>query len=222
MKKYIYQIGTLVCITALLGFIWGSIHKLSVNYSELKQAQLISQSSLITTDHITDVEIQKLQAEVSELKSVNESQSEIISAQQDIIATYDKKFEDMTAEVKAYEAALEKEAPKMQLPTTWEGQQLTKAKGSIIGPSGRETYYNLNMNGCIRTMRNRGFDEEQYPVWERDDGAKMFGKYVMVAANWKIRPLGTIIETSIGWGIVVDTGDFVSEYPYGVDIAVNW
>ena len=222
MEKYIYQIGTLVWVAALLVFIWGSIHKLSVNYSELKQAQLISQSSLATTDHIADMEIQKLQAEVSELKSVNESQSEIISAQQDIIDTYDKKFEDMTAEVKAYEAALEKEAPKMQLPTTWEGQQLTKAKGSIMGPSGRETYYNLPMGGCINNMRRRGFDEEQYPVWERDDGAKMFGKYVMIAANWKIRPLGTIIETSIGWGIVVDTGDFVSEYPYGVDIAVNW
>ena len=44
----------------------------------------------------------------------------------------------------------------------------------------------------------------------------------MIAANWEIRPLGTIIETSLGWSIVVDTGTFVEEYPYGVDIAVDW
>ena len=50
----------------------------------------------------------------------------------------------------------------------------------------------------------------------------MFGHYVMVAANWKIRPLGTVIETSIGWGIVVDTGTFVNDSPRGVDLAVNW
>lgn len=94
--------------------------------------------------------------------------------------------------------------------------------GVFYGPSGRETYYNLNMGVCVRYMRELGYDEEHYPYWIRSDGAKMLGDYVMVAANWSIRPKGTIIDTSLGSGIVVDTGSFVSEYPYGVDIAVDW
>lgn len=101
-------------------------------------------------------------------------------------------------------------------------EHISTSCGVFYGPSGRETYYNLNMGVCVRYMRELGYDEEHYPYWIRSDGAKMLGDYVMVAANWNIRPKGTIIETSLGSGIVVDTGSFVSEYPYGVDIAVDW
>lgn len=91
-----------------------------------------------------------------------------------------------------------------------------------MGPSGRETYYNLYMGNCVKYMRDLGYDEIQYPYWVRDDGAKMLGNYVMCAANWHIRPKGTIIPTSLGDAIVVDTGDFVAEFPNGVDLAVDW
>ena len=50
----------------------------------------------------------------------------------------------------------------------------------------------------------------------------MLGQFVMVAANFRIRPLGTILETSRGWSIVVDTGGFVNNYPKGIDVATNW
>lgn len=103
-----------------------------------------------------------------------------------------------------------------------EGDRISTSRGVYWGPSGRETYYNLRMDYCVSMMRDLGWDEEHYPYWVREDGAKMLGPYVMVAANWSIRPKGTIIETSLGSGIVVDTGSFVSEYPYGVDIAVDW
>ena len=99
---------------------------------------------------------------------------------------------------------------------------ITKERGGCMGPSGRETYYNLKMDLCVYYMRELGYSEEEYPYWVRDDGAKMLGIYVMCAANWKIRPKGTIIPTSLGDAIVVDTGDFVSEYPNGVDLAVDW
>lgn len=99
---------------------------------------------------------------------------------------------------------------------------ITKERGGCMGPSGRETYYNLKMDLCVYYMRELGYSEEEYPYWIRDDGAKMLGNYVMCAANWKIRPKGTIIPTSLGDAIVVDTGDFVSEYPNGVDLAVDW
>lgn len=100
--------------------------------------------------------------------------------------------------------------------------RITKERGGYMGPSGRETYYNLNMSLCVAYMRDLGYDEIEYPYWIRDDGAKMLGNYVMCAANWSIRPKGTIIPTSLGDAIVVDTGDFVLEYPNGVDLAVDW
>ena len=44
----------------------------------------------------------------------------------------------------------------------------------------------------------------------------------MVAANLGIRPKGTLIETSVGTGIVVDTGGFAKRNKTQLDIAVNW
>ena len=67
-----------------------------------------------------------------------------------------------------------------------------------------------------------GLSEEEYPYWVRSDGAKMIGQYIMCAANLDIRPYGTILDTSLGKAIVVDTGTFVKKNPTQVDIAVNW
>lgn len=108
------------------------------------------------------------------------------------------------------------------LVTPAQEDHISVACGVFYGESGRETYYNLKMDLCVWYMRELGYDEEEYPYWIRDDGAKMLGNYVMCAANWKIRPKGTILPTSLGDAIVVDTGDFVSEYPNGVDLAVDW
>lgn len=104
----------------------------------------------------------------------------------------------------------------------WSEGQITKERGGCMGPSGRETYYNLRMDNCVNYMRELGYDELTYPYWIRDDGAKMLGLYVMCAANWRTRPRGTIIPTSLGEAIVVDTGEFVADYPNGVDLAVDW
>ena len=167
-------------------------------------------------------QIGELNEEIELLKNENYVQAVALQTQAEMLSNYDHHIDDLQKELNAYEIALEEAAPMFQLPTTWEGQVLTKELGGVMGPSGRETYYNLPMQGCINKMRSLGYSEEEYPYWIRDDGAKMLGRYVMIAANWKIRPLGTILETSLGWSIVVDTGDFVTEYPYGVDIAVDW
>ena len=215
-----------ICLITLLVMQQINIEKLTDRISFLEQASTTLRSELSSTsaelagEHFDDTVA--MQREIDALKNENNTQAAAIAMQAELISDYDQRCEDLTSELKAFEEAFEKEAPKMQLPTTWEGSVLTKAKGTNMGPAGRETYYNLPMGGCIKNMRDRGYDEEHYPVWTRDDGAKMFGKYVMIAANWKIRPLGTILETSMGWAIVVDTGEFVSEYPYGVDIAVDW
>lgn len=104
----------------------------------------------------------------------------------------------------------------------WGGEVLTKSKGVVYGPSGKETYYNLNMTSVINAMRRAGYTEEEYPYWIRDDGVKMLGDYVIVAANYEIRPKGTILQTSLGNGIVCDTGGFAKNNPTQIDVAVSW
>ena len=101
----------------------------------------------------------------------------------------------------------------------YSGPVLTRSRGTISGPSGKETYYNLNMSGCINIMNSRGFHE---PYWVRSDGVKMYGYYVMCAAGLGIRPKGSIVESSNGLAIVVDTGGFASRNPRQLDIAVTW
>lgn len=108
------------------------------------------------------------------------------------------------------------------LATTWTGTVLTKQKGAIIGPSGKETYYNLNMTSVINAMRRLGYTEEEYPYWVREDGVRMLGDYVIVAASYDIRPKGTILESSLGMAIVCDTGSFTKTNPTQLDIAVTW
>ena len=104
----------------------------------------------------------------------------------------------------------------------WTGPKLTASMGVNYGPSGKETYYNLPMGGCIQIMRSLGYPEEEYPYWIREDGAKMLGDYVMCAAELSTRPKGTILETSLGKAIVVDTGYFAYSNPTQVDICTIW
>ena len=101
----------------------------------------------------------------------------------------------------------------------WNGAVLTASAGRIQGPSGEETYYNLPMDGVISIMRSCGYD---YEYWVRDDGVKMYGDYVMCAANLDLRPRGSLIQTSLGMGIVCDTGGFAYSNPTQLDIAVTW
>ena len=104
-----------------------------------------------------------------------------------------------------------------------ERPHLTRSKGTFGGPSGKETWYNLNMNGCVAFMRKNGYDEETYNVWIREDGAKMFGPYVMCGANVNLRPKGTILETSLGMAIVVDKCEKAhTEDATLIDLAVDW
>jgi hypothetical protein len=106
--------------------------------------------------------------------------------------------------------------------SVWRGAILTARAGTIQGPSGKETYYNLPMQGVVRTMRGLGYDAENYPYWVRSDGCKMLGDKIMVAANLNVHPRGSVVETSLGSGLVCDTGGFARNNPYQLDLAVNW
>lgn len=83
----------------------------------------------------------------------------------------------------------------------------------------KETYYNLNMNKIVATAQARGIPGF---YWERPDGCKMYGDYIIVAANQNKHPYGSIVLTSRGSGIVLDTGGFAKKNPEQYDLAVNW
>ncbi|MBQ1406895.1 MAG: hypothetical protein IIY88_02055 [Eubacterium sp.] len=106
--------------------------------------------------------------------------------------------------------------------SSWSGRVLSPGAGTIMGPSGKETFYNLNMGVVVSVMRRMGFSEEEYPYEVREDGVKTLGGFVMVAANLDIRPRGSFIMTSCGVGIVCDTGGFAKRNRTQLDLAVTW
>lgn len=103
--------------------------------------------------------------------------------------------------------------------TAWNGSALSASAGVNYGPSGKETYYNLDMSGVVSIMRGIG-NTDAY--WVRSDGVKMLGDYVMVAANLSVHPRGSLVETSLGTGIVCDTGGFAVSNANQLDIATSW
>ncbi len=106
-----------------------------------------------------------------------------------------------------------------QFSYIWAGPTLNRYDGINYGPSGKESYYNLNMSQVVANMHAMGFAGE---YWVRSDGVKMFGNYIMCAANLSVHPRGSLVECSLGTCIVCDTGDFSYANPTMLDIAVNW
>lgn len=121
---------------------------------------------------------------------------------------------------KRYIGKKKKKIDKAPVPTYhWNGQVLNRRNGVVIGPSGKESYYNLNMSGVINIMRRMG-NNDRY--WVRGDGVKMLGDYVMCAADLSIHPRGSHVPTSLGMGVVVDTGTFIYSNNMQLDICTAW
>ena len=91
------------------------------------------------------------------------------------------------------------------------GSGLTASKGVNWYNGRKETYYNLNMNGVISNAQAMGINGN---YWVRDDGVKMYGDYVIVASQ---DSKGTLVDTSVGQGIVLDYCQAGT-----VDIATTW
>ncbi len=117
---------------------------------------------------------------------------------------------------------VEEEVVSIEVPT--EQPHLTKQSGIFSGPSGTESWYNLDMTECIKIMRDLGYSEEEYPYWVRNDGCKMLGDYIMIAADTRPgkNPKGTIMETSMGMGIVSDHCVAATWGKVALDVAVCW
>ena len=99
------------------------------------------------------------------------------------------------------------------------GGCLTPSAGVYYGPSGKETYYNLDMSGVVAIAYSNGITGE---YWVRSDGCKMLGDYIICACNRGVHPYGSLVETSLGTGISLDTGGFAAGNPTQIDIATAW
>lgn len=105
----------------------------------------------------------------------------------------------------------------------WDGPVLTAEMGcNLNGPSGVETWYNMPMDGFIQFIYDLGFTGYH---WIREDGVHMWndgtGDYVICGGYLPVRPRGTKVQTSLGPGIVLDTGYFYYG-EYQLDIATIW
>ncbi len=121
--------------------------------------------------------------------------------------------------VASYEEILQQMAQEGYIMPAETGR-LTATKGIAYGPVGKESYYNLDMSMIVCRMQRKAFPGV---YWIRQDGCKMYGAFVMVAADFNIFPIGSIVPTTLGPSVVTDTGSFTRNGS-GVmfDIATSW
>lgn len=120
-----------------------------------------------------------------------------------------------------------KESNAMQYVQRVESGWVPDPDGSVLTARGginyyfdqKESWYDLPMDGVIAIARAHGIGGE---YWVRDDGAKMLGNYIMLATDNSVYPIGTLVPTSLGMGISLDTGTFALTNHYQVDIACQW
>ncbi len=233
-------IGLILCVSAMIVYMWtttADVNKISKRLDNL-ETKLEQVSSGINTLTETTKELECIKADITTLKDNGKAYTEQIEGVSDSITKLQKelkdKVEDLNKKIKAVEEAkAEKKALEVEMLaaavpdpgyvetsyTAPTGGCLTPSGGVYNGPSGLETYYNLPMDGVIEQARNFGIEGE---YWVRDDGVKMYGDYVICACNRDIYPLGSLVETSFGTGISLDTGAFVAWNPTNVDIATSW
>lgn len=150
--------------------------------------------------------------EIHDIKqNINEELDDVYDKIQEVETS--KKEKSVTVAVGSAPAA-----PAYNVPT---GGLTPRGGVNYFGEDGeqKETYYNLPMGGVVGYAQAAGIEGE---YWVREDGCKMFGDYVIIAANQEVHPYGSVVETSLGPGIVLDTGSFAAGNPYQVDVATDW
>lgn len=94
---------------------------------------------------------------------------------------------------------------------------LTAALGRITYGNHTETWYNLRMNRIVSIADAHFGLNDVYEV--REDGVKTYNGFVICAGGSKV-PYGTLVETSLGTGIVLDRHTVNDETL--IDIATAW
>ena len=197
------------------------------------EVETVTESSKIEeetkTEETEPVETKAIETEINEGDVPNKVVEETTETETTAVETEAVEPEVVEeAETEKIETANVEEEP----ASTWDGPVLNSYVGTVQGPSGKETYYNLDMSGIVSSIESRGWlwndiapeyrENVSGGYWVRDDGVKMYGNYIMIAANLDVHPRGSLVETSLGTGVVLDTGGFAAYNSYQVDIAVTW
>lgn len=192
----------------------------TIVYAQTKQPEAIKTTAAISSIDANVQNIQDVMEEAEKRKIAEENarkEEEKKKAEEEAKRLEEEKKQ---LELEAQQLAeAQAQASYVEPTSAWTGSVLTASAGVNMGPSGKETYYNLDMTGVISIMRGIGNNDA---YWVREDGVKMLGDYVMVAANLQVHPRGSLVATSLGTGIVCDTGGFASGNPNQLDIAVAW
>ena len=175
--------------------------------NEAEYAAMLAELDFISDDD---------EAEISSEEMSGQDETSV-DGENETDADADEGTEDTDGESDAETDAADEDAD--DFTSSWDGPVLTAWAGTVMGPSGKETYYNLDMSGVVAIMRGMGNNDE---YWVREDGCKMLGDYIMCAANLDVHPRGSLVESSLGTCIVCDTGGFAYGNPYQLDIATTW
>ena len=163
----------------------------------------------------------------TEQSQTEQSQTEQVSPDQPTESQWQEPVYEVPAEQPQTEPEWTEQSQTEQSQTEptaaqeWSGQKLNRTIGTISGPSGKESYYNLNMNLVVSNAHNAGIEGD---YWVREDGVKMLGSYVLAACDVSgaVHNRYDIVSTSLGDAICADTGLFAEQNPYQIDIAAAW
>lgn len=202
-----------------------SIH--AIQHTNIVQKEYANMVDILSKE-VSELNAQAQQQETEIVQKEEEIQrlNSDITSREDEVNKLNEKLKKLQEEKEDLEnqLSLKKEAEEKVLATkqtSWSGVKLSPQLGSIQGPSGKETYYNLPMQGVVNNSHRDGIQGE---YWERDDGAKMLGNYILAACDvtGTVRNRYDLVETSLGTAICADTGEFAASNPYQIDISVNW
>ena len=142
------------------------------------------------------------------ISELEETSGQFVAMRDEALASKERQLERQRQQRAAQQ---QQQQAAQQQSYSGSGSRLTRSSGVNYYNGNKETYYNLDMSGVISNAQSMGI---QGNYWIRDDGVKMYGDYVIVAAQMD---KGTLISTSLGTGIVLDY------CPAGtIDIATNW
>lgn len=183
---------------------------------------------------INEAELESIKADIKAVKENGETYTEQIegvsksldSLKLDIV----NKVKELNEKIRSVEEAKaeKKTAEQAVITASYEPTSAYNPPVSGLTPTSginnfnghTESYYNLPMEKVIEQARNFGIEGEYWV--NPENGVKMYGDYVMCACNYDIYPIGSLVETSFGTGISLDTGAFIAWNPTNVDIATSW
>lgn len=155
-------------------------------------------------------EVQQIHDSAASAKQAADEEAKRKKAEQEKAAQEQKQKQESTAQVTEKANAQNN----YYADNDWFGGKLTRSGGVFYRSDGiKETFYNLSMNNIIANAKAMGIAGD-YAV--RADGVKTYGGYVIVAVGGVAK--GTIVSTSLGTGIVLDSCPTPGVY----DIAVTW